>query len=266
LQRMETAASFFFTVPGPKMLWHFGEIGYDYSQYTCPDGSVDLGNDVCKQSAKPVRWDYLDDPERIRLHAVFTELIKLRNQHDVFKTDDFELNARNALKSIHLNNEEMNVTIVGNFDLKSGKINPEFQHTGTWYDYFSGTSREVENLEDSLLLKAGEYRVYTDVKLEKPELPPGGELPLVTQHPENSKEGSIMIYPNPAKNMLHVVSTSNGDLLLEIYSLSGQLLVRKHYYSESDVPHNVHVSLDPGIYICNIHTPASTEQSKLIIE
>ena len=28
---MSQAAAFFFTVPGPKLMWQFGELGYDYS-------------------------------------------------------------------------------------------------------------------------------------------------------------------------------------------------------------------------------------------
>ena len=29
LKRMEMACNIFFTVPGPKMIWQFGELGYD---------------------------------------------------------------------------------------------------------------------------------------------------------------------------------------------------------------------------------------------
>jgi len=29
LKRMELANTFFITVPGPKMIWQFGEVGYD---------------------------------------------------------------------------------------------------------------------------------------------------------------------------------------------------------------------------------------------
>ncbi|MDZ7764853.1 MAG: hypothetical protein U5K00_10550 [Melioribacteraceae bacterium] len=31
LQRVKLAGAFFFTIPGPKMIWQFGELGYDYS-------------------------------------------------------------------------------------------------------------------------------------------------------------------------------------------------------------------------------------------
>ena len=31
MKRLALNAAFFFTVPGPKMIWQFGELGYDYS-------------------------------------------------------------------------------------------------------------------------------------------------------------------------------------------------------------------------------------------
>ena len=33
LDRMKLAGAFFFTLPGPKMLWQFGELGYGYGDY-----------------------------------------------------------------------------------------------------------------------------------------------------------------------------------------------------------------------------------------
>ncbi len=30
IQRMKLAGVFYFTIPGPKMIWQFGELGYDY--------------------------------------------------------------------------------------------------------------------------------------------------------------------------------------------------------------------------------------------
>ncbi|RKY52138.1 MAG: alpha-amylase, partial [Candidatus Neomarinimicrobiota bacterium] len=47
LDRIELAAVFFLSIPGPKMIWQFGELGYDYSI-----------NDPCRVCNKPIRWDY----------------------------------------------------------------------------------------------------------------------------------------------------------------------------------------------------------------
>ena len=38
LKRVEMCGAFLFTIPGPKMFWEFGELGYDYSINTCTNG------------------------------------------------------------------------------------------------------------------------------------------------------------------------------------------------------------------------------------
>ena len=60
LRRMELAGAFFFTVPGPKMIWQFGELGYDFS--------IDYDCRVCN---KPIRWDY-NTGKRKRLYQVWS--------------------------------------------------------------------------------------------------------------------------------------------------------------------------------------------------
>ncbi|HYG40401.1 MAG TPA: alpha-amylase family glycosyl hydrolase, partial [Cytophagales bacterium] len=57
LDRMKLVSSFHLLVPGPKMIWQFGELGYDHSINTCQDGSV---KNECRVAAKPVTWDYLE--------------------------------------------------------------------------------------------------------------------------------------------------------------------------------------------------------------
>src|SRR5690606_5136571 len=56
MERAGMNAAFLFTIPGPKMIWQFGEMGYDYS--------IDYNGRVGK---KPVRWDYLENPDRAKL-------------------------------------------------------------------------------------------------------------------------------------------------------------------------------------------------------
>ncbi|MDQ2771431.1 MAG: alpha-amylase family glycosyl hydrolase, partial [Bacteroidota bacterium] len=48
LARMEMNAAFFFPIPGPKMVWQFGELGYD----------IDI-NQNGRTGAKPILWNYL---------------------------------------------------------------------------------------------------------------------------------------------------------------------------------------------------------------
>ena len=69
------AASFWAMQPGPKMLWEFGELGYDLSINRCEDGSI---NNDCRTSPKPLHWDYYNDANRKALYDVYTNLIHLK--------------------------------------------------------------------------------------------------------------------------------------------------------------------------------------------
>ncbi|MCK5136819.1 MAG: T9SS type A sorting domain-containing protein [Bacteroidales bacterium] len=160
LVRAELCASFFFTIPGPKMMWQFGEQGYDY----------DLHYNNDKLGPKPIRWDYLEDPNRQRLYQVYSTLAHLKQSHAVFNTTDFSIDVADTMKTIHLHHEEMDVTIIGNFDTYPGTIDPSFSKTGTWYDYLSGDSLVVSDVHMPVDLDKSEYRIYTSVKLPTPDL------------------------------------------------------------------------------------------------
>ncbi|MDR3366751.1 MAG: alpha-amylase, partial [Prevotellaceae bacterium] len=53
LKRTEAAAVIFFSLPGPKMIWQFGELGYDYPL-------EEKGADRLEK--KPIRWNYYEEP------------------------------------------------------------------------------------------------------------------------------------------------------------------------------------------------------------
>lgn len=158
LNRIKMAATFFFTVPGPKMLWQFGELGYDISIET--NG---------KTGVKPVLWNYYNDPGRKKLYKVFKTLIDLKENYDAFSTNNFSVDASSAVKKINLYDSSMDVFIIGNFGVLTLNPNGNFSKTGWWYDYFSGDSLNVTNVSAPVSLLPGEFRIYTSVKLPQPE-------------------------------------------------------------------------------------------------
>lgn len=159
LSRIETAAAFFLTIPGPKMIWQFGELGYDISiNY----------ND--RTGRKPVKWEYQDDPYRKKVYQVFSALAKIKKEEPAFESDNFNLITSQALKRIEINHADMDVRIIGNFDIKEGSISANFSKTGTWYDYFSGQELNVTDANANITLKPGEYHIYTTKQLTQPNV------------------------------------------------------------------------------------------------
>jgi glycosidase len=165
LSRQELAGLFFLTVPGPKMIWQFGELGFDFSINTCVNGTI--SND-CRLARKPIKWDYFTDAKRKHVYSTWATLNAFRQQHPVFHTSDFTLNVSTLVKSIQLRHVTMDVVIIGNFDITNKSLNPNFTKTGTWYEYFSGEVRTVTNQTANIDLKPGEYRLYSTVKLADP--------------------------------------------------------------------------------------------------
>jgi len=55
-------------------------------------------------------------------------------------------------------------------------MTPGFSHTGTWYDYFTGNSIDVTDLNASIYLNAGEYHLYTDQPLAVPDTDPNTSI------------------------------------------------------------------------------------------
>ncbi|SDQ55937.1 alpha-amylase family glycosyl hydrolase [Flagellimonas zhangzhouensis] len=158
LDRVKLAGAFFFTVPGPKMIWQFGELGYDYSI----DYNGRIGN-------KPIRWDYFDNPDRKAVYDTWSDLNLLAVEEPIFETSDFEMNVANSngLKTIHLTNASAGVdeigfvTIIGNFGVVEQEIDPQFQETGVWYEFLANNLKYVvTNVNETITLAPGEYRIF----------------------------------------------------------------------------------------------------------
>jgi 1,4-alpha-glucan branching enzyme len=170
LERVKLASAFFFTIPGPKMIWQFGELGYDVS--------IDYNGRV---GQKPLHWEYYENADKKKLWTTFSHLIKLKTSYDLFQSTDFTIQeATPYIKQITLRNspytasptltQDMNAVVVGNYDVSSKTVTMNFPHTGNWFHYFSGgDTLKVDETSISATFAPGEFRLYTDVKLPATE-------------------------------------------------------------------------------------------------
>ena len=266
LARVELASAFFYTIPGPKMLWQFGEQGYDYSINYCENGTIDPG---CRTGNKPIRWDYLQQADRERLFKVTSALIKLKTSQDAFRTTTFDLSLNGFLKRINLDHSSMNVTVIGNFNVSPGDIDPNFQHTGTWYEYFTGDSIEVTGTNDLISLVAGEYRLYTDVKLDQPDL----STDIETFEGEGLHQ--LNVYPNPFSDQLtlEVELETNDKVQLQIFDPMGKVVANIRDQEMTSGLHRISwdgrglngQSLSNGLYFYQIRTSQGTTSGPVVL-
>jgi hypothetical protein len=225
LKRMELAAVFLLAIPGPKMIWQFGELGYDFSINRCPNGTI---SNSCRTDPKPPRWDYFVNPDRRYLYNIYAAMNHLKASEAVFGTDNFFLNVQPAFKQMRLLHQSMDAVIVGNWGLTPLEGTTLFTKTGWWYEYFTGDSINVANVQTLLTLDAGAYRLYTSKRLSAPDL----SLSIDKSIPNNTQ---LIVYPNPAQSHATIRLSKldqKGMNTVFITNMQGQLIQEINVRSE----------------------------------
>lgn len=191
LNRVALANTFFWTIPGAKMMWQFGELGYDYSINECGNGTIDPG---CRLSRKPIRWDYLEVNGRKMLYNHISDLLFLRNNYPgTFQTEDIDLNVQFEVKTIGLTGDDLSVVAVGNFGVIPRNETVNFPSDGTWYDYFSEQTITVSGGTHSFQLAPGQQYLWLTQDIERPS------QSQVTSSNEIQISSDLKAFPNPIK-------------------------------------------------------------------
>ena len=219
LSRMSALGAMSLTIPGPKMIWHFGELGMQNSIFTCNNGTVNEpgGTDGdCKLDTKPQpQWtqNWLGDANRNKIYNDWARLIDLKVNEPVFE-GDYTLNSGSLTPSLYIFDDALpttqlkNVVILANFDVNSQNIIPNFPYKGTWYDLMDNSTVNVTNTTNPINIAAGQFRIF------------GNKAATLGVEDENSVS-SLKIYPNPANDSFSI-NTSVSQL--DIYDLTGKLV------------------------------------------
>ena len=249
LERLILAATFMYTIPGPKMLWQFGELGYDHD--------IDLNG---RTGNKPIRWDYYDVTERRTVNQAFSYLINLKTGEPAFGSSDFVIEEEGQMKRIRINHADMDVRVLGNFNVSSGFLSGEFSKTGYWYEFFTGDSLEVTNTSELLTLQPGEYRLYTTKRFDKPTFAVGLD-DLLAKTYDNSW---FNIYPNPASDLITIdADAESGGFIdrIRVLGLDGRVIM------DIDRPGDNRLdlsTLDRGIYLLSVTTGKRTGTKRIL--
>lgn len=167
INRLKLAMGFNLLLPGPRMLWQFQELGYDYSiNYNGRTGQ------------KPVRWDYFNVPERKQLYNLTSRLLKIRNKFNIYSTTpdygNIGLGAGNIAAprvmrfSSGAGSSAKHVIIIGNLDPANYRQTyPQYDVSGTWYKYngdpnIDGSSFAVSDVNSPYNLAPSEMMILTN--------------------------------------------------------------------------------------------------------
>ncbi len=199
LDRVELASALFYTLPGPKMLWQFGELGYDYPINYCPDGTVDEG---CRTAPKPIVWEYRDQPDRQEVYNTISDLLYLRNNYDFFHGDVTASQFTGAVKYAQMSSSDGQAAVFGNFGVTPATATGVVPAAGTWYDYFSGETVTISDPTAGIELAPGEYRLYLSQSIERG----GGRLTTGTNEAAVARL-AFTVHPNPTSDRLTTAFT-----------------------------------------------------------
>jgi len=260
LERAKLAAALFIPVPGPKLIWQFGELGYDVS--------IEQNG---RTGAKPIRWEYATDPNRAKLLRVYQELIKLKLSQPAFQTTDYSFVANQPVKRLVLNNATQPVVIIGNFDVQSNAVVLDLPKTGTWYDYFTGQSINA-TAASALTMQPGQWHILTSTKLPTPEpnIVPWNLVPPAPVVLATEPLFGLSVSPNPTADMavLDWESAYRGPVTVSVSGVSGRALqtltVQK---TAQTLRQSVSLkALPAGMYFLNVQTSEGAQVRKLLKE
>ncbi|MBQ8839211.1 MAG: alpha-amylase [Bacteroidales bacterium] len=156
MKRLALNAAFFFTVPGPKMIWQFGELGYDISI-----------NDPGRTDKKPAHWEYFDEPARRGLYDAYSELIAFRRENPRFFDNDatFTWNVTPAYwQNRHIlctDGEGKSFAVIGNFDFTPAEVTVTLPASGNWHEW--GKEDIITTTDEvTLNLESAEYKILVN--------------------------------------------------------------------------------------------------------
>ena len=153
LERLKTLGSIYFLLPGPKMIWQFGELGYDISI-----------NQNGRLGRKPILWNYYDVKQRRDVYDTWSYFMKLRKLFPIFSDSESKIQTwlNTAVKKIYFSHENENAILIANFDTKEAQAKITLPHGDTWYNPFLNDSVNFDTLDISINLPAGRFVLFTD--------------------------------------------------------------------------------------------------------
>ena len=264
LGRMSAIGAVSLLVPGPKMIWHFADLGIQNSVYDCNNGTVNTETDAitgdCKLNTKPQpQWvgNWLGVSQRAKIYNDWAKMIDLKKNNVVFNGSyTISPNGNNLKQRIYVYDNSLlttqlkNVVILANFDISSQAIEPNFPNTGTWVNLMDNTTISVAStVVNPLTIEAGGFRIY-------------GNQPAALLTEQFGAIDNLSLSPNPASTYF----TLNGDVQsVQIYSITGQLvkIFKSNFTNETQFEIS---DLNKGIYLVKVKNENNRETTLRLIK
>ena len=178
---------------------------------------------------------------------------------DPFQGTNYNWDVGGYGKRLHLNGSSMDAVVVANFRVSELSMIPGFQHTGTWYDYFTGEAIEVTDVSAFMSFAPGEYHVYVDQPVN---------FPSAIAEPTFVRSNAAA-YPNPSAGLFAIEFPEKVDLnSVQIFDLNGRevtagfALAAQH---QGHVIQFVNNTLSEGVYTVRVRSEKQQFTARVVL-
>ena len=246
--RVPLNMAFLTMLNGPKMFYHFAELGFDNSKYQNAQGkwgendygiASELGADYdCKMQTKmrPEKW-LVEGHCRMAAFQKVGQTIQLRTRimPEVFEGNPTAatLGSGKALRTIQWGS---NVFVAGNFDVTADQT--VTLPSGTWYNYFA----QAKQTTTTVTLKPGEVAIFTGKEVKLPEMPAGYNF-----------------YTDVEDVVINTPSEMLPPYNVRVYNINGQLISSQMNAMSADL-----TGMKAGMYIVQYEKNGQRMAKKVI--
>jgi 1,4-alpha-glucan branching enzyme len=241
LQRLPAMGAVLFMVPGPKMMWHFGELGWDKSLWTCNNGNVSFSSPDCKLDTKPqYQWteNWLQNAARANVYNQWARQIDLRITEDVFQNGQYGWNFSqtgsprlDVWTSTSPSSSLSYVFVLTNFSDNTYNAPGGFPFTGNWVNLMDNVGFNVSNTNQNVTIEPGGFRIF-------------GNQQSTLNVNQNTISG-LGLYPNPTSGNFNIKGQVSK---VEVYSITGQRVKLFDNITSEDYQFDVN-DLTSGVYL-----------------
>ena len=149
-KRLQAVYAFHFLTPYPKMMWQFGELGYDVSI-----------EENGRTGKKPVRWNYYEDANRKALYDAISKVISWRTDNEDYYGQENVTVHTWSVGDAQMGGKVLvmdKVIVVANFNNAESTTSVNVPSAGEWTNLMTGEKVQL-SLSHSFTLAANDYIV-----------------------------------------------------------------------------------------------------------
>ena len=259
LSRMSALGAVTLTIPGPKMIWHFGDLGMEKSIFTCDNGIVNEpgGTDGdCKLATKlQPQWtdNWLTNANRKKIYDDWARINALKVNEPVFE-GDYSITSGSLTPRIDIFDTNIpttqlrNVVILANFDVVSQTVNTNFPIGGAWVDLMDSTGNTTYSAA-TINLAPGEFKIF------------GNQAATLSTDDIAIDNNILQLYPNPTSSSF---SLSKEIQEVSVFDITGKQVKK---FTKNGIKKNAYfvTNLKTGIYFVRIKENSNKITTKKLI-